>query len=125
MPINNEVDSDNMDVEVDPDCGTPDSSEVTMLQTHLKIFLQKFNSKWKIGRHWLYWSNPLDGPIARVMKYEAYKDFRLGEFVLECRVVRLGVQSFNSQQSINMRNPLITSEASRDGMQSIILRKQD
>jgi len=57
---------------------TPDSCEVTLLPNPYRVFLQKFNSNWKIGCHWLYWSKPLCGPIAKVMKCKACEKFKLG-----------------------------------------------
>ena len=47
-------------------------------KTHPRFFLSKFNSKWKIGRRWLYWSKPPGGPIIGVVKYEACEEFKLG-----------------------------------------------
>ena len=72
------VDS-NMDDAIDGEHKIPDSSEVTMLQTPPKIFLYRFNIKWKIGRRLLYWSKPHVGPIVKVMKCEACQEFKLGE----------------------------------------------
>ena len=68
----------NLDDAVDVEQGTPDSNEVTMLQNPPKVFLRKFNTKWKIGRRWLYWSKPPSGPIVGVMKCEACEEFKLG-----------------------------------------------
>ncbi|KAG0593808.1 hypothetical protein M758_UG021100 [Ceratodon purpureus] len=67
-----------MDDALDGEHGTPDSSDVTMLQNPPRVFLRRFNNKWKIGRRWLYWSKPPGGPIAGVMKCLACEEFKLG-----------------------------------------------
>ena len=71
-------DGSNMDDVDDGEHGTPDSNEVTMLQNPPKVFLRRFNNKWKIGRRWLYWSKPPGGPIVGVMKCKACEVFKLG-----------------------------------------------
>ena len=75
--VNSEDKNSNIDGAVDDEHGTLDSSEVIMLQIPLKIFLCRFNNKWKIGRQWLYWSKPPGGPIVGVMKYQACEKFKL------------------------------------------------
>ena len=75
--ISSEDGDSNMDDAVDGEHGTPDSSKVTMLQNPPKVFLRRFNNKWKIGRRWLYWSKPPGRPIIGVMKCDACEELKI------------------------------------------------
>ena len=52
--ISGEGGDSNMDDSIDGEHETPDSNEFTMLQNPPKVFLRRFNNKWKIGLRWLY-----------------------------------------------------------------------
>ena len=43
-----------------------------------QIIIRKFNQKWKVGRSWLYYSKPLGGPLAGIMKCSTCEEFRTG-----------------------------------------------